>query len=115
MPAPTSETAQNGKVQLKNRHLWIAADIAEQAFGDAQQVYAVYYANLKMLLLAPMTDAMFKQAHECAMLMLKTRSAEGDKSISLEEIIIDNDLNNKDRELEYAGAPGLQMLQIKID
>lgn len=114
MPEPRNEATLFGKVQLKNNHLWLAGEVAEQAFGEVQQVYAVYYANLKMLLLAPMTDDLFKQAHECSMLFLKTRSVQGDKSLSLEEIIIDNDLDDSDRDLEYVGAPGLQMLQVRL-
>ena len=113
-PLANNNTDYDCAIQLKNKHLWIAAEVAQQAFGDVQQVYAVYYANLKILLLAPMTDTMFKQAHDCSMLFLKTRSVAGDKSLSLEEIIIDHDLDDKDRPLQYVGAPGLQMLQIMI-
>lgn len=115
---PSSNTPNQqdtgSEVQLRNRHLWISAAQAENAFGNAQQVLAVYYDNLKTLILAPDTDATFKQAHECSMIMLKTRSAKGDKSLSLEEIIIDNDLDDADRDLAFVSAPGMQMLQVKF-
>lgn len=115
-PTPDTPNQQDtgGEVQLRNRHLWIDAKVAENAFGNAQQVLAVYYDNLKTLILAPDTDATFKQAHECSMIMLKTKSAKGDKSLSLEEIIIDNELNDADRELVFVAAPGMQMLQVKF-
>jgi hypothetical protein len=113
-PPPLSDDFAGAKVFLKNRHLCIAADLAQQAFGAAQQVYAVYYANLNALLLAPSDDQLFKQAHECAMIMLKTRTAQGDKSLSLEEILLDHDIAEGDRRLDYVAAPGLRMLQVKM-
>ncbi|HMQ47157.1 MAG TPA: hypothetical protein PKA00_06590 [Saprospiraceae bacterium] len=104
----------DSKVQLRKKHLWIAADVATNAFNEEQQVYAVYYPKMGMLLLAPMSDSLFKQAHECLMLMLKDRNLQGDKSLSLQEIIIDNDLDDTDRPLAYTAVPGLRMLQVKF-
>ena len=109
-PADTAETY----VRLRRQHLWISADLAKEAFGGERQIYAVYYDNLGSLLLAPMSDTMFKQAHECALVMLKDRNLAGDKSLSMQEIIIDNELDDSDRELDYTAAPGLQMLQVKL-
>ncbi len=101
-------------VSLRSQHLHIAAGVAGNAFGEAQQVYAVYYANLGMLLLAPDSDQMFRQAHDCSMIMLKTVNPAGDRSLSLQEIIIDHDLDDTDRRLDYTAAPGLRMLQVKL-
>lgn len=109
--APQLDGAQ---VCLKRQHLWIAAEVAENAFGGERQIYAVYYANMGSLLLAPMSDSLFKQAHECSLIMLKDRSLKGDKSMSLQEIIIDHELDGTDRALPFTGAPGLRMLQVKL-
>ena len=111
---PKIENTLKGQVQLRRQHLILEASVAQNAFGDERQVYAVYYDNLGMLILAPMSDDMFKQAHECALLMLKDKNLKGDKSISLQEIIIDNELDDTDRELVFMGAPGLKMLQVKL-
>lgn len=104
----------SSKVQLKRQHLYLDAEVAANAFGTERQVYTVYYDNLGMLLLAPMSDATFKQAHECALVMLKDRNLNGDKSLSLQEIIIDHDLDQSDRPLPFTSAPGLKMLQVKL-
>ena len=116
LPA-TDETPPAGKtakVQLKRQHLWLDAEVANNAFGSERQVYAVYYDNIGMLLLAPMSDSLFKQAHECSLVMLKDRNLKGDKSLSLQEVIIDHDLDANDRPLAFTGAPGLKMLQVKL-
>jgi hypothetical protein len=102
------------KVRLQGEHLWLAAEVADGAFGNERQVYAVYYPNLKTLLLAPMSDTTFKQAHEVSMLFVKIRNQQGDRTISLQEIILDHDLDRSDRDLAYTLVPGLGILQVKV-
>ena len=59
-PSPAADPLSAGKVRLQNRHLIIAGETADNAFGDEIQVYQMYYANLGTLLLAPMSDATFR-------------------------------------------------------
>ncbi|MEL6140290.1 MAG: hypothetical protein AAFU67_01565 [Bacteroidota bacterium] len=108
----SQQVLAEGTVLLKNRHLVISAEVADNAFGDEIQVYVVYYAQSGMLIMAPMSDITFKQAHDCSLVMLKTRNLRGDRSLSMEEILIDNDLDKTDRNLQANGAPGLKMLQV---
>lgn len=113
--AGISPSLDGDQVRLHRQHLWLSASVAGNAFADGRQVYVVYYPKRKSLLLAPMKDDAFKQLHECALVMLKDRNLAGDKSLSLQEIIIDNDLDESDRPLAFSGAPGLQMLQVNLD
>lgn len=110
----TTPPPSTASVRLQGDHLWLAAEVADSAFGNERQVYAVYYPNLKTLLLAPMSDTMFKQAHEVAMLFVKIRNQQGDRTISMQEIILDHDLDRSDKDLEFTLVPGLGILQVKI-
>lgn len=101
-------------VQLKNRHLLIAAEIAQKVFGDAPQVFIVYYPQQKALLLAPSDDELFPTIHSPAQQMLKTRNLIGDRSLSLEEILIDNELEDSDRPLPFLHQDGLRLLHITL-
>ncbi len=101
-------------VRLRREHLWLSAAVAENAFGGERQIYVVYYPNRRSLLLAPMSDTAFKQLHESALVMLKDRNAAGDKSLSLQEIVIDHELDPSDRPLAFTGKPGLRMLQVTL-
>ena len=103
-----------GKIQLKTQHLLIAGDIAADIFGDAAQVYTVYYPQQRSLLLAPMDDEIFPAVHKAQLQMLKTRNLSGDKSISMQEIIIDHEIDDTDRDLEYMHQPGMRMLKVTI-
>lgn len=101
-------------VVLKNRHLFIAAELALQAFGNAAQVYVVYYPTRQALLLAPMEDKIFPTLHKAGLQMLKTRNLQGDKSISLEETLIDHDLDNTDRPLAFNHVPNVPLLHVTL-
>ncbi len=110
------QTALDGdQVKLHRQHLWLSAKVAEHAFAGERQVYVVYYPQRKSLLLAPMSDVAFKQLHECSLVMLKDRNLAGDRSLSVQEIIIDNDLDTTDRPLSFKGGKGLPMLQVTLD
>lgn len=101
-------------IQLKTQHLWISGDLAEATFGESVQVYVVYYPQQKALLLAPMEDTIFPTIHKAGLQMLKTRNLQSDRTLSLQEIIIDNDLDDTDRELLFMHQPGMQMLHITL-
>ena len=102
------------QVRLHRQHLWLSAEVAANAFGNERQVYVVYYPQRGALLLAPMADDAFKSLHECSLVMLKDRNLKGDKSLSLQEIVIDNDLDATDRPLSFTSKSGLRLLRVLL-
>jgi len=100
------------QVRLNRQHLWISGELAERVFNNERQVYMVYYPQRKALLLAPMSNEDFKALHECSLVMLKDRNMQGDKSLSLQEVLIDHDLDVQDRPLAYSAIESLQLLQV---
>lgn len=100
------------QVRLNRQHLWISGELAERVFNNERQVYTVYYPQRKALLLAPMSNEDFKALHECSLVMLKDRNRQGDKSLSLQEVLIDHDLDIQDRPLAYSAIESLQLLQV---
>jgi hypothetical protein len=102
------------KVKLKTSHLYIESDLATAAFGEIAQVYVVYYKTKNSLLLAPMNDEFFPKLHKAGLIMLKSRNLQGDKTIAMHEILIDNDLDDANRDLEYQYTEGVKLLNVKI-
>lgn len=109
----TAKKAEN-KVQLKSSHLVINHKIAKEAFGDQQNVNVVYYSDRHTLMIAPISDEIFKSLHKANKLMLKEKNLKGDKSIALHEILIDHQVDDTDRELVYELQPGLGILNVKL-
>ncbi len=101
-------------VKLKNGHLHIDANLADQTIGSGRQVYAVYYHNIKAILLAPDTDETFRAAHDVIMLFVKVKNSLGDRSISIQEFLADHPIDDQDRDLVYMSAQGLPMLHISL-
>jgi len=110
----TPSSLDADQVRLNRQHLWISSDIAERVFNNERQIYTVYYPQRKALLLAPMSNEDFKALHECSLVMLKDRNLQGDKSLSLQEVLIDNDLDDQDRPLTYSSIESLQLLQVVL-
>ena len=102
------------KVKLKTHHLLIDGDLAVAAFGNVSQIYAVYYPLKNSLLLAPKDDEFFPKIHKAGLLMLKSRNLKEDKTVSMYEIIIDNDLDATDRDLEFQFTEGIKLVNVKF-
>ncbi|ADB39874.1 hypothetical protein [Spirosoma linguale] len=88
-------------INLKNSYLLIAASVAKEAFGDDPQVSVVYYPDRQTLLVAGKSKAFFEKMHKTSWLLLKDRNLLGDKSLNIRELLIDNDLDDTDRDLTY--------------
>ncbi len=101
-------------VKLRNGHIWIDASLAQEVLGNTSQVYAVFYPNIKAILLAPDSDQTFRAAHEVIMLFVKVKNSRGDRAISIQEFMADHDMDETDRDLVYMTAPGLSMMHISI-
>ncbi len=108
----TSEAAS--KIRLKASHLLIDHELAAQAFKSEPNVCLVYYKDRQALLLAPPSDDLFKKLHKASQHMLKDRNLKGDKTIALHEIIIDHQLDDSDRDLEYEFQVNLGILNVKL-
>ena len=102
------------QVRMNREHLWLSQEVATHAFGDERQVYMTYDPEKSLLLLAPMSDLAFKKQHECSLVMLKDRNLQGDKSLSLQEVIIDHDLDSTDRPLAFSSQAGIRLLQVNL-
>ena len=105
---PTSQVA------LKSAHLYLAAGLVSEAFGDDKNVYVVYYPEPRTLMIAPATDETFKTIHKAEQQILKDRNLQGDKTIALHTILIDHQLNDSDRALEYEFQSALSILKVNL-
>ncbi len=100
------------QIALANSHLVIDAPLANEFFGDASHVNLVYYAQRKILLLASAEDELFKSLHKTAMVMLKLKNSRGDKSVTIQELVIDNDIDPADRDLPFQAESAMKIITI---
>lgn len=99
-------------VKLSNAHIIISSNTVAELFGDAARVSWVYYPQRRTLLVANAQDALFKGLHKTADSLLKYSNAQGDRSIAIRELLIDNDLDDSNRDLDYTADIPMQILTI---
>jgi len=90
---------------LKNCHLLLPAELAARAFPGEVQVRLVFYPERRELLLAGRSDVFFEKLHKTQWLVLKDRNPQGDKTLAVRDLLIDNDLELDDRELAFELQP----------
>ena len=64
--------------------------------------------------MASSTDALFKGLHKTSMVMLKLKNGKGDKSITIQEIMIDHDIDPSDRDLDFKADAILKVISIYL-
>ena len=108
------EATSVSAVSLKSSHLYINAKIAQKIFGEAANALVVYYPTPRSLLIAPIKDELFKKLHKAKQHMLKERNLQGDKTIALHEILVDHQIDDTNRALEYTIEEGLGILKVSL-
>ncbi|RDB06368.1 hypothetical protein [Runella aurantiaca] len=86
---------------LKNGHIIIPVDLIQSVLEGELQVNLVYYPERNSLLIAGKSKSYFEKLHKTHWQTLKDKNLAGDKSLFVREILIDNDLDDHDRELSF--------------
>lgn len=88
-------------MKLQNGHIIIPFEIVKTVLENEVQVNLVYYPERRVLLFSGKSKMFFEKLHKTEWQTLKEKNAQGDKSLFVRAILIDNDLDEIDRELEY--------------
>lgn len=89
---------------LKTQHLILLHSLVERVLPEQTHVLLKYQNDKNALLIAPAVNSAFKEKYKASLFMLKERNLKGDRSVAIHEILIDNDLNESDRELTFTEA-----------
>lgn len=88
-------------MKLQNGHIIIPADIFQRVLEGEEQINLVYYPERNQLLFAGKSKTFFEKMHKTKWQRLKDKNTQGDKSLFVREILLDNDIDDSDRELTY--------------
>ncbi len=103
-------------ITLESSHIIIPAYISEKIFGPIFNAYMAFNSEEKRVYLSPVTSDWFKlQFPSTDQVYIKDKNNKGDKSISIQGLLIDNDLNETDRELSYELEEEYQLLKVNFD
>jgi len=106
--------AANSDVYLEAGHICIKKNTAEKIFGAETVALSVFYAKDNTFMISPSSEELFKTIHKANQQMLKSKNANGDKSISIQELLLDNDIDENNRDLEFVIEEALHILKVKL-
>ena len=72
------------------------------------------YAREKAFIVAPSSEELCRTIHKAKQQMMKMKNATSDKSISIQELILDNELDENNRDLEFDLEEALHILKVKL-
>lgn len=101
-------------VQLNNGHIVLNNVLVKELFANCEKLAWVYYAEKKCFMAANTSDSIFKTIHKTNEAILKHRNNNGDRSISIQELILDNDIDNTNRLLDYKADHAAGILSVFI-
>lgn len=88
-------------MKLQNGHIIIPSEIVEKALENEVQINWVFYPDRNTLLIAGKSKLFFEKLHKTDWQALKDKNLNGDKSLFIRAILIDNDLDDTDRDLDF--------------
>lgn len=88
-------------ILLKNGHLILPVHLVETVLEGELQINWVYYPERRSLLFAGKSRHFFEKMHKTMWQTLKNKNVVGDKAFFIRGILIDNNLDDTDRELSY--------------
>ncbi len=100
-------------VCLRNSHLILHRQIAEQVFRDDTVVCMVYYPDKNSLMLAPYFNEVFRNIHKIKQYMMK-EVAKNEYAVALHGILFDHGLSEQDRFLQYEAPENLHILNVLL-
>jgi hypothetical protein len=114
--APVNNLHNAGSdIYLEAGHICIKKNIAEQIFGAEKIALTAFYTKDHTFLIAPPSEEPFRMLHKVGQSILKMKNATGDVSISIRELLLDNEeIDNNDRDLEYVTENAMHLIKIKL-
>ncbi len=101
-------------IALQSSHIFLNASLANRVFEKIQYAYVTYLREQQRLLITPVSSQWFVKMYEPTQFLLKSRNLEGDKTLAIREILIDNDLDFQDRQLEYEWIEKTNLLKVVL-
>ncbi len=102
-------------IQLRSSHIILPQEIVQQVFGEEYNIYMVYQQDKQRILAVPVSSSWFTKIYEeTKQALLKLRNAQGDCSLPIGELIIDYEIDHRDRELAFDIETNTGLLKIEL-
>ncbi|NRB60740.1 MAG: hypothetical protein HRU50_12480 [Winogradskyella sp.] len=101
-------------VALKASHIQLDNSIVSKVFQNIHYAYVAYAKAQNRLLITPVSSKWFVKMYEPTQFLLKDKNLKGDKSIAVREILIDNNIEQQDRPLNFEVVEKTNLIKIQL-
>lgn len=102
------------ELSLKSNHIYLPGHVVKAVLGDTPNICLVYYPDKRSLLIARADDEVFKSLHKTRQYMLKAVSLNGDRSIAIHDLLIDNEVPGHARTLAHVAQAEMGILNVTL-
>jgi len=103
------------KVTLKSSHIYLDSELVQTIFETIHYAYVEYVAERSTLMITPVSSQWFIKMYEKpTQFLLKDRNLKGDKTLNIREILIDNDIEDSNRDLEFEVIEKTKLIKVKM-
>ncbi len=102
------------KISLKSSHIYLENELVEAIFENIHYAYIKYLKDQNRLLITPVSSQWFVKMYEPTQFLLKSRNLKGDRTLAIREILIDNDIETKNRDLDFEIIEKTKLIKIKL-
>lgn len=102
------------EVSLKSSHIYLKGSLVERIFKQINYAYVTYIEGQGTILITPITSTWFVKMYKPKQFLLKTRNLEGDKTLAVRELLIDNELDARDRDLSYEVIDSTKLIKVHV-
>ena len=88
-------------IRLSSSHLCLDGNLVDSFFDKDPLALIAFQSESNQLIIAPSTSSWFTKIHQAQQCLLKTKSMDGDKSIAIHSLLIDHEIDDTDRTLNY--------------
>ncbi len=106
--------AADSDVYLETAHICIKRNTAEKVFGAERVVLSVFYPKDNTFMVAPASEELFRTIHKASQQMLKVKNAAGDQAISIQELLLDHEIDGQNRNLLFVIEEELHILKVTL-
>ncbi len=117
MPLPQRkvDVTESKPVYLRGQHLILHPALIKRVFGEEDAVAMVYYPQRRKLMLAPISNKLFRMAHKGhQQFMLKQTAGGREFAVALHSILYDHEIDQTNRPLDHEVSDKMKILTISL-
>lgn len=102
-------------ISLRSCHIIVPGSLVERIFQGSESAFVSYNVDQNKILVSPTSNSWFPKLHQSKEYLIKDKDIHGTKSIGIRELLIDEELQEDDRELSFEVNLEKRFLKLNLE